>query len=162
MSKLYEIAAKMEAAIKDMENNGFDAETIQATLDGIDVGLDEKVESTVAVIKNMQGNSDLYANEIRRLQALKKTSDNKANGLLEYLAFNIERAGVKSAGIGIHTAKFKTSNRVAVDVDVESLPIEYTTIKVTANKNEIKQGLASGDLCPSMAHIETIDNLFIK
>ena len=81
--------------------------------------------------------------EIKRLQALKKQNQKS----IEWLSNNLEFA-VKTFGeleIGTDKLKLRKSSSVSV-ADVNSLPKEFKTIKVTeaANKAEIKKALKEG------------------
>ncbi len=82
-------------------------------------------------------------NEIKRLQALKKRNVNLVSKLKNSLLSAVETFGEFT--IGTNTFGIRKSERVEVE-DVNLLPKEYKTIKVTeqANKIEIKKALKQG------------------
>ena len=82
-------------------------------------------------------------NEIKRLQALKKRNVNLVSRLKNSLLSAVETFGEFT--IGTNTFGIRKSERVEVE-DVNLLPKEYKTIKVTeqANKIEIKKALKQG------------------
>ncbi len=82
-------------------------------------------------------------NEIKRLQGLKKRNNNLIDNLKNRLVGAIQMFGEFT--VGTNTFGLRKSERVNVD-NVNSLPKEYKTIKVTeqANKTEIKKALKLG------------------
>tara|TARA_R110001632_G_scaffold68988_1_gene161769 strand:+ start:203 stop:694 length:492 start_codon:yes stop_codon:yes gene_type:complete len=99
-------------------------------------------------------------NEIKRLQALKKRNVNLIDRLKNSLLSAVETFGEFT--IGTNTFGIRKSERVEVE-DVNLLPKEYKTIKVTeqANKAEIKKALKNGDKIKGSFIVENF-NLKIK
>tara|TARA_R110002072_G_scaffold138083_1_gene281048 strand:- start:327 stop:815 length:489 start_codon:yes stop_codon:yes gene_type:complete len=82
--------------------------------------------------------------EIKRLQALKKRNNNLIDNLKNRLTGAIETFGEFT--VGVNKFGLRKSERVEVN-DVNLLPKEYKTIKVTeqANKADIKKALKNGE-----------------
>lgn len=82
-------------------------------------------------------------NEIKRLQALKKRNNSLIENLKQRLVGAVQMFGEFT--VGTNTFGLRKSERVEVD-NVNKLPKEYKTIKVTeqANKVEIKKALKLG------------------
>ena len=99
-------------------------------------------------------------NEIKRLQALKKRNNSLIDNLKERLVGAIQMFGEFT--VGTNTFGLRKSERVEVE-DVNQLPKEYKTIKVTeqANKAEIKKALKLGKQIENAYIVENI-NLKIK
>jgi hypothetical protein len=99
-------------------------------------------------------------NEIKRLQALKKRNNSLIDNLKERLVGAIQMFGEFT--VGTNTFGLRKSERVEVE-DVNQLPKEYKTIKVTeqANKAEIKKALKLGKEIDNCYIVENI-NLKIK
>ncbi len=98
--------------------------------------------------------------EIKRLQALKKRNNSLIDNLKERLVGAIQMFGEFT--VGTNTFGLRKSERVEVD-DVNNLPKEYKTIKVTeqANKTEIKKALKLGKQIKDAYIVEQF-NLKIK
>jgi hypothetical protein len=105
--------------------------------------LEQKSIAYLEVIRKKESFNDLIDNEIKRLQALKKSNTN----LIDRLNDNLLTAVKVFGNFTIGTQKFGTrkSSQVIID-DVNSLPKEYKTIKVTeaADKKALKEALQSG------------------
>ena len=99
-------------------------------------------------------------NEIKRLQALKKRNNSLIDNLKDRLVGAIQMFGEFT--VGTNTFGLRKSERVEVE-DVNSLPKEYKTVKVTeqANKTEIKKALKLGENIEN-AYIVEQYNLKIK
>lgn len=99
-------------------------------------------------------------NEIKRLQALKKRNNSLIDNLKQRLVGAIQMFGEFT--VGTNTFGLRKSERVEVE-DVNQLPKEYKTIKVTeqANKTEIKKALKLGKKIENAYIVENI-NLKIK
>ena len=99
-------------------------------------------------------------NEIKRLQALKKRNNSLVDNLKNRLVGAIQMFGEFT--VGTNTFGLRKSERVEVE-DVNQLPKEYKTIKVTeqANKTEIKKALKLGKQIENAYLVEQF-NLKIK
>ena len=113
------------------------------------------------VIKQRESLNNRIDEEIKRLQALKKSNDNLVQKLKNNLLNAVNLFGNFEAGF----LKFSTrkSKQVIIDCDVNDLPKDYKTIKVseTADKNAIKKAIENGDEVRGCYIIENI-NLQIK
>ena len=96
--------------------------------------------------------------EIKRLQAMKKSNNNLIAKLKDRLLDAVKLFGNFEVGL----TKFGTrkSSQVIVE-DVNSLPSEFKTIKVTesANKAEIKKAIKAGE---SIGGCELVENFNLK
>ena len=112
-----------------------------------------KAENYISVIKIKEGLVQTVDQEIKRLQAIKK----REQKIIEWLSNNLEFA-VKTFGemeIGTNKLKLRKSSSVSVE-DINSLPAEFKTVKVTeaANKAEIKKALKAGQQIEGCSIIE--------
>ena len=135
------------------ENEGeLTAETL-AELEIQEENLLTKAENYVSIIKLKEGVVATVDQEIKRLQAIKK----RELKVVEWLSNNLEFA-VKTFGeieVGTNKLKLRKSSSVFVE-DVNALPSEFKTVKVTeaANKAEIKKALKAGKQIEGCAIIE--------
>ena len=115
----------------------------------------------VEVIKQRESLNDRIDEEIKRLQAIKKNNDTLVSRLKTNLLQAVSLFGNYEAGfLKIGTRK---SKQVVVDYDVNDLPKQYKTVKVTetADKVAIKKALESGETVYGCRLVENI-NLTIK
>ena len=123
--------------------------------------LEVKSIAYVEVIKQRESFNDRIDDEIKRLQAMKKSNDTLVSRLKTNLLQAVSIFGNYEAGfVKIGTRK---SKQVVVDYDVNDLPKQYKTVKVTetADKVAIKKALESGETVYGCRLVENV-NLQIK
>ena len=123
--------------------------------------LEVKSIAYVEVIKQRESFNDRIDAEIKRLQAMKKSNDTLVSRLKTNLLQAVSIFGNYEAGfVKIGTRK---SKQVIVDYDVNDLPKQYKTVKVTetADKVAIKKALESGETVYGCRLVENV-NLTIK
>jgi hypothetical protein len=123
--------------------------------------LEVKSIAYVEVIKQRESFNDRIDDEIKRLQAMKKSNDTLVSRLKTNLLQAVSIFGNYEAGfVKIGTRK---SKQVIVDYDVNDLPKQYKTVKVTetADKVAIKKALESGETVYGCRLVENV-NLTIK
>jgi hypothetical protein len=123
--------------------------------------LEVKSIAYVEVIKQRESFNDRIDSEIKRLQAMKKYNDTLVSRLKSNLLQAVNLFGDYEAGfLKIGTRK---SKQVVVDYDINDLPKQYKSIKVTetADKVAIKKAIESGEEVYGCRLVENI-NLQIK
>ena len=123
--------------------------------------LEVKSIAYVEVIKQRESLNERIDNEIKRLQALKKSNDTLVSKLKNNLLNAVNLFGNYEAGfIKLSTRK---SKQVVIDYDVNDLPKQYKVVKVTetADKVAIKKAIESGETVYGCRLVENI-NLSIK
>jgi len=123
--------------------------------------LEVKSIAYVEVIKQRESFNDRIDGEIKRLQAMKKYNDTLVSRLKSNLLQAVNLFGDYEAGfLKIGTRK---SKQVVVDYDVNDLPKQYKSVKVTetADKTAIKKAIESGEVVYGCRLVENI-NLQIK
>jgi len=122
--------------------------------------LSNKAIAYHSVILSKEAFNTTIDNEIKRLQSLKKQNNNVIDRLKNSLVSAIELYG--DIKIGTNTFSLRKSERVEVK-DVNLLPKEFKTVKVTeqANKVEIKKALKLGQKIKNV-YLREVFNLKIK
>lgn len=156
---LYEIADAYEGLGVLLEHEGAD---ITEYLDAVEMQLNNKVENIVKYSKNLELTAEAVDTEIERLTALKKSYENKAQTLKNYLKYSMLKHGIEKVDTGICRLSFRKSETVEID-DLDKLPEHLVVQKISfqANKKAIKELLDSGKVVPG-AHKEIHNNLQIK
>lgn len=145
MGTLYNIQndyASLMDAIEDQE--GVLTEQQNEALIINEKELQSKSISYLEVIRGREAFITTVDDEIKRLQALKKRN----NTLVDTLKNNLLSAVNLFGEFTVGTVTFSTRKSESVIVeDVNSLPKEYKTVKVTetANKVELKKALKGGE-----------------
>lgn len=159
---LYEISSELMAALDAVHVDEETGEVVGlAHLDEVGGAFDSKAESTALYIKNNTAMADSIANEIKALQARKKSLESRNEWLKNYLTSCLDAVGKTQ----FETAKVRLSFRKSQQViaDPERVPVEYLRKKTTVDvdKTAIKNAIKSGAVIEGAAIVE-VNNLQIK
>lgn len=124
--------------------------------------LQDKGTNYAFVIKKLDAECDIIDAEIKRLSELKKVRQNACERLKSNISHAMQIFEVDKIESPLIKLSFRKSQSVNV-ADVNSLPAEYKTIKVTeqADKVKIKQALLKGEVIEG-CEIVNSNNLQIK
>ena len=147
---LYEITQEQLAIISYLEENGGElSQEVEQALAITQEAFETKAEAYSYIILKMEGESDMIAAEIKRLQALKKTKDNSSERLRESLSLAMVAFGREDAkGIKrFETPTLRLSTRKSESVQVydeKAIPGRYMIVKHEVSKTLIKEAIAQG------------------
>lgn len=162
MKTIYQISKDYLTVLNQLDENGGEfTPDIEQTLAISNNEIQDKSIAYVAVIKTYEANSEEIAAEIKRLNQLKKQSDNVVSNLKERLKnalilFEIDE--IKTA-----TNKINFRKSVSVNIfDETLLPNDCVIIKKEPiSKTELKKRLESNEFIPG-CELVTNYNLQIK
>ena len=155
---LYIIETEYLQLINQIEE--LDGELTPELEEQLEINQEQLQTKTVAyreIIKAKEAYVQTIDNEIKRLQALKKSQGNIVTRLKDRLLDAVKMYGV----IEIGTFKFSTrkSTQVIVNAEVNKLPTEFKTIKVTEtpDKTAIKKAIQAGQVIEGCELIEVLN-----
>lgn len=148
--KLYDIAEIYE----NLEN--IDDEVAVATaMDAVDAALEEKLESTAKVIRNLEAEAEALEAEEKRLKARKTAVKNRIADIKGYVQGNLEAMGKDKISSGIFKWSIQ-ANAPSVNILDESLiPDDYWKIERKPMKTEIKKAIEAGELTEGAELVRT-------
>ena len=148
--KLYDIAEIYE----NLEN--IDDEVAVATaMDAVDAALEEKLESTAKVIRNLEAEAEALEAEEKRLKARKMAVKNRIADIKGYVQGNLEAMGKDKISSGIFKWSIQ-ANAPSVNILDESLiPDDYWKIERKPMKTEIKKAIEAGELTEGAELVRT-------
>lgn len=148
--KLYDIAEIYE----NLEN--IDDEVAVATaMDAVDAALEEKLESTAKVIRNLEAEAEALEAEEKRLKARKTAVRNRIADIKGYVQENLEAMGKDKVTSGIFKWSIQ-ANAPSVNILDESLiPDNFWKIERKPMKTEIKKAIEAGELTEGVELVRT-------
>ncbi len=148
--KLYDIAEIYE----NLENID-DEVAVAAAMDAVDAALEEKLESTAKVIRNLEAEADGLEAEEKRLKARKMAVKNRIADIKGYVQQNLEAMGKDKVTSGIFKWSIQ-ANAPSVNILDESLiPDDYWKIERKPMKTEIKKAIEAGELTEGAELVRT-------
>lgn len=158
---LYRCAADVQAAL----DYYFDSETEREdTLEAVIGQFEVKAQSVIAYIKNQEITEKMLEGHIGRMTGKLKAVKARNQSLKDYLARNMQAAGITEikADDGTFKASFRKSEAVVI-LDEAQIPAEFMreAVKTEPDKTAIKKAIESGREVAG-AKIEGRKNLQIR
>lgn len=148
--KLYDITEIYE----NLENID-DEVAVAAAMDAVDAALEEKLESTAKVIRNLEAEVEALEAEEKRLKARKTAVRNRIADIKGYVQQNLEAMGKDKVTSGIFKWSIQ-ANAPSVNILDESLiPDDYWKIERKPMKTEIKKAIEAGELTEGVELVRT-------
>lgn len=158
---LYQCTADVQAAL----DYYFDSETEREdTLEAVIGQFEVKAQSVIAYIKNQEITEKMLDEHIKQMTGKLKAAKARNQSLKDYLARNMQAAGITEikADDGTFKASFRKSKAVEI-LDEAQIPAEFMreTVKIEPDKTAIRKAIESGQEVAG-AKIEERQNLQIK
>lgn len=162
MASLYELTSDLRE-LQDIDFTEAEELQIKQIKDIIKTQIETKGTGIIAVIRNEESDIEGIKAEIKRLQDLKKSKENRIENLKKYTKECLEEADLKkvSTSLGNMTVR---KNPPAVDVlDENLIPSEYKreVVEVKVDKKAILADLKEGVVVEGAA-LKTSTSLMIK
>ena len=157
---IYELT-QAYAQVQELLNESDDTSIID-TLDSLDSAIDDKVENTVRVLKNLQAQADGIKNEVDRLNARRKVINNNIDAIKERLTFALEQVGKKSVDTGLFKVAVRENAGSVKILEEDAIPQKFVKpVKLEFDKTAIKKAIASGEVVHGVV-IEKSKSLTIR
>jgi hypothetical protein len=163
---LYEISNNYENILfmlDSLEDSPEMAESLAEALEITSVEFEAKATAYCQIIRQEEASLDAIDNEIKRLQGLKKSRENKIKLLKDRLASAMNIFGKDKADLGIFKLSFRKSEALQVsdNLDYETIPGIYKKITVALDKLALKKAVKEGLEIEGVSIIEN-KNLQVK
>ncbi len=160
---IYKIQAEYQILVNELiENGGEITSELELALQINKDNFHSKSENYAYITKQFDGEMDIIDNEIKRLQQAKRSREKTIERLKATIEMAMKTFEIDKIETPLIKISFRNSESVEVS-DVNDLPNEFKTIKVTetADKYKIKDALKSG-IFISGCSIKTNRNLQIR
>lgn len=155
MASLFDLSLEFYA-LKDLMENDFEVdeetgefidntETINNLFNGLKMTFEDKLDNSQRYVLTLNGEADILAKEIKRLQAKKTALENKADRLSEMMKNAILSSGENKFKTSLYSFNIKKTESVEVK-DLDVVPRSYLRLKKEADKVAIKKALKNGDV----------------
>jgi hypothetical protein len=147
--KLYELSQNY-LKVQDMLDNAdidTDMGMIKDTFESIETALEEKAQSISVIASKMTADINYVNSEIKRLQAIKKTTESRLEWLKGYMLSQFETIGMDKLKTPTFTISVKQNPPSLVIDDEKLIPAKYLTVvprSFKPNNADIKDALKSG------------------
>ena len=139
--KLYNAPTIMEQLINQVDEDWVLLPEAIQKLDELELAIEDKAKWIAIITKRLESYTDTIDNEIKRLQALKKSYNSNAEHLKNYLGYNLSKLDKKELETDLFKFSFRSSTSVEVDESLLEDKYKKEVIKLTPDKTLLKKEL---------------------
>lgn len=158
---LYEITQEFMELLEMASEEAIDQDIINDTLEGVEFEFEEKAVSIAKVMKNLEGNVDMFDKEIKRLTDKKKTVQNNISSLKKNLEDSMIKTGKKKFKTDLFSFSIQKNPASVVIDSAEDIPEEYLIQQEPKLDKKSMSGFLK-DNKVSWAHLEQGESLRIR
>lgn len=163
MASLYDITGRALELMSMAGDEDIEEDVYRDTLEALEGEFDDKIETYCKVIKNIEGDAKAVAEEVKRLQAKKKTLENHVERMKAAMYEAMRAVGKTNAGGKILKATIqKNGGQLPLIVDENLLPDEFKKISYSADNEAIRKALDEGNELDFAHYGERGESLRIK
>lgn len=151
--RLFDFATEFKTLIDLVENDlEVNSETgeitdnsvlFEALFDTLELNFSEKMNNTQRLVLSLEGEADVLANEIKRLQARKTALLNKVERVNDLMLNALNAMPDNKLKTGLYSFSIRTSEVIQIS-DIDEIPRAYLRLKKEADKVAIKKALKEG------------------
>ena len=119
---LYDLAENYLQVLELAETSEFD---LTDTMESIEEAIELKAENTAKVIKQLEANAEMLANESKRLSERKSAIESNARNLKRYLQEQLEKCGKTKIKGEIFTVAIQNNPQSVEVIDETKIPLEF-------------------------------------
>lgn len=159
---LYELTSDLKE-LQDIDFTEADTEQLEAVKTAIKEQIANKGAGIIAVVRNLEADTEAIKVEIKRLQDLKKSKENKIENLKKYTKECLEEAEIKKVSTALGNISIRKLPGSVEVLEEDSIPAEYKkeVTTITIDKKSILADLKEGVVVPGVT-LKTGTSLTIK
>lgn len=159
---LYELTSDLKE-LQEIDFTEAEAEQVDEIKAAIKEQIETKGTGIIAVVRNLEADTEAIKTEIKRLQDLKKSKENRIENLKKYTKDCLEEADIKKVSTALGNISIRKLPGSVEVVEVDSIPKEYKkeVVTVTVDKKSILADLKEGVVVPGVT-LKTGTSLLIK
>ena len=162
MSSLYELTSDLKE-LQEIDFMEVEEEQIEEIKAIIKEQIATKGTGIISVVRNLESDTEAIKAEIKRLQDLKKSKENKIENLKKYTKECLEEADIKKVSTSLGNISLRKLPGSVEVLQENSIPDEYKkeVTTVTIDKKAILADLKEGVVIPGVT-LKTGTSLSIK
>ncbi len=125
MPNLYELTDEIQSLQSAFESGEIPEDAFNDTLEGLQMGFDQKVENICKWIMNLKADAAAHKAEKERQAAIEKSTNNQEDRLKSYLQSALISTGQQKIKVGTFTASIAKSPAALKVYDESLVPKSY-------------------------------------
>lgn len=136
------------------------SEQFKQLFEGLNTTFEDKLDNCQRYCITLDGEAEILANEIKRLQARKKAIENKKDRLRKEMLSAIKVSGNEKIKTSLYSFNIKHSEAVSV-TNEDLLERKYLRMKFEADKTKIKEAIKNGEVVEGASLVQN-ESLTVK
>lgn len=137
---LYELTE----AYQNLLDLDLEAEEVTKHLKTIEDEIEIKAENIAKALKDLEAEAEAYKKEIERLSDKKKSAENRAKRLKEYLQMAMEEVDKKKFKTNLFSFNIQKNAPYLKILDENKIPEEFYKVEKKLDKTEFKKAVKAG------------------
>ena len=140
--KLYELTSSYNSLLEVQEDGG----DVVVALEMVEEAIEEKVGNALKVIETIEAEAKALKDVEARMAQRRKTKENDAKRLREYIAHQMDKAKIKKVATDSHSVTVRTVKSLDIDT-MAIIPDEYMVTKPSVpapDKKALTQAIKDG------------------
>ena len=160
MAALYEIAND----ILELKDSGMSPDDIADTLEAMEMDFEDKTESTIALIKQMEAESEMFEAESAKLKAESERLKRSSEKLKEYIRCEMVRLEKDKFKAGVHSITIRKPMQKLSVINDKDIPRNWFDVDVVEklDKKALLKALKNGEQVKGVEIGYTEPSLIIK
>jgi len=139
--KLMDIALSLEAIEEIDPGTPEEKEFLKQTVDTLEYELDKKVDAIVCTIKGLEGEAGVVADEVKRLQDRKRSMENRAKSIREFLKYFMSYSKIDKIKTAFYSVNKRKGNPSVTIMDAGKIPEECYKNEIVFDYEKIVEGM---------------------
>ena len=151
MLKLYELTESYQGIQNLLDADGVDQESLNMALAVIETEIQAKAQNIAVIIKGLESDAEIIKAEEKRLAERRKSSENKATWMKNYLEDELNNAGLDKIKTHTFTVALQKNPPAVVINDEKAIPAKYLTVipeQYVVDKKAIAEAIKNGQEVP--------------
>lgn len=147
--KLYELTDDYLRLMEMAEE--LDPETFRDTLESINEAIEEKIENTAYLVRNLEADIKVLKEEEKRLRERRQSLESKITRMKDYLKEQLEKAGIEKVKRPLVTVSIQNNPPSVKVIDEKLIPSTYMIPQEPKlDKKSLLQVLKNGEKVPGV------------
>ena len=161
-TNLYELVGQYDVLMEMLYDPDNDEDCLLDTIEAIEGEIEVKAQNYCRIVSMMDSNAKALDDEIKRLQAKKKTIENRSKWLKNRLFLAMKELGIPKIKTDLYTISIQKNGGVQPVVLTGEIPDNFKKIVYEDDMEKVREALKNGEELEFAHFGERVESLRIR